>query len=132
MSDVDLQKRIFQTIETEGPLSLSQIAREVEVKESVAENAISDLVDRDLVVVSSYGCESKFRCEAPVPISELAFRGELTPTQAVIRYLYEKQGYGQSQIARILNYSPGNIQTNLDRIEEKLDRELTQSDEDQI
>jgi len=130
MSDANLQKRILQTIEAEGSLSLSQIAKEVEVKESTADSAISDLVDRNLVIVSSYEGESKFRCGVPVPISELAFRGELTPTQAVIRYLYETQGCGQSQIARILNYSPGNIQTNLDRIEEKLGRELTQNDED--
>jgi len=126
MLDADLQKRILKTLEAEGSLSLSQLVEEVEMDESVVDDAVSELVERNLVVVHDVGDENKLESEPPVPISELAFRGELTPTQAVVRYLYEEQGYGQSEIARMLNYSPGNIQTNLNRLEQKLGREIEQ------
>lgn len=121
MPDADLQKRVLKILEVEDSLSVSELAEKVGVEEYVIRNVISELETRNLLVVSASG---QVQSESPVPISELAFRGELTPTQAVIRYLYEEQGYGQSQIARMLDYSPGNIQTNLDRIEEKFEREL--------
>lgn len=121
MPDADLQKRVLKILEVEDSLSVSELAEKVGVEEYVIRDVISELETRNLLLVSASG---QVQSESPVPISELAFRGELTPTQAVIRYLYEEQGYGQSQIARMLDYSPGNIQTNLDRIEEKFEREL--------
>ena len=123
MAEADLQKRVLETLEAEDSLAVSELAERVETDEQVVENAVSGLETRNLIVVSASG---QIQGESPVPISKLAFRGELTPTQSVIRYLYEEQGYGQSQIARMLDYSPGNIQPNLNRIEEKLGREVEQ------
>jgi DNA-binding MarR family transcriptional regulator len=127
MPDADLQKRVLEILEVEGSLSVSELAEKVGEEEQPIERVVSELETRNLVVISGSG---RIQSESPVPISEIAFRGELTPTQSVIRYLYEEQGYGQSQIARMLDYSPGNIQTNLDRIKEKLGQELEQGEED--
>lgn len=123
MAEADLQKRVLETLEAEGSLTISELAKRVQEEKQVVENAVSELETRNLIVVSASG---QIRGESPVPISKLAFRGDLTPTQSVIRFLYEERGYGQSQIARMLDYSPGNIQTNLNRIEEKLGRKVEQ------
>ncbi|MFK8215514.1 hypothetical protein [Haloferax volcanii] len=123
MTEVDLQKRVLETLEADGSLAVSELVKRLDEDTENIETAISELESKNLVVTSTSG---QVRCESPVPISKLAFRGELTPTQSVIQYLYEEQGYGQSQIARMLNYSPGNVQTNLDRIEEKIGRDVEQ------
>ena len=127
MAEADLQRRVLKTLETEDSLSLSKLVEEVGVEQAAVEEAVLELVDRNLVIFQESNEKRVVESEAPVPISELALRGELTPTQSVIRYLYEERGYGQSQIARMLDYTPGNIQTNLGRIEEKLGRELRQN-----
>lgn len=127
MTEADLQRLILKTLETDDSLSLSKLVEEVGVEEEAVEEAVSELVDRNLVTFQESKEQRVVENEAPVPISALAFRGELTPTQSVIKYLYEERGYGQSQIARMLDYTPGNIQTNLARIEEKLGRELSQN-----
>lgn len=124
MPEAGLQKNILELLETEGSLSVSQLVERVEAGESAVNEAISELVDRNLVMLTSTEDGKQVKCESPVPISEVAFRGELTPTQAIILFLYQERGYGQSKIARMLDYSPGNIQTNITRIEEKLGREL--------
>lgn len=124
MPKADIQKRILETLEAEGSLSISKLSQNVEAEQSEVSDAVSELADRNLIVVHDSEKGDQIESETPVPMSELAFRGELTPTQAIVRYLYEEQGYGQSQIARMLDYSPGNIQTNINRIEEKLGREL--------
>ncbi|MBC9987994.1 hypothetical protein G3A49_13540 [Haloferax volcanii] len=123
MTEVDLQKRVLETLEADGSLAVSELVKRLDEDTENIETAISELESKNLVVTSTSG---QVRGESPVPISKLAFRGELTPTQSVIQYLYEEQGYGQSQIARMLNYSPGNVQTNLDRIEEKIGRDVEQ------
>jgi len=122
MVEADLQKQVLEILEGEGPLAISELVEKVDKDVEEVKTAVSELRSRNLVTSTS----GRMRSESPVPISKLAFRGELTPTQSVIRYLYEEQGYGQSQIARMLDYSPGNIQTNLNRIEEKLGREVEQ------
>ena len=123
MTEADLQRLILKTLETDDSLSLSKLVEEVGVEEEAVEEAVSELVDRNLVTFQESKEQRVVENEAPVPISALAFRGELTPTQSVIKYLYEERGYGQSQIARMLDYTP----TNLARIEEKLGRELSQN-----
>lgn len=118
----ETEKNILEILEHQGPKSVPSLIETVETSERAVRKALSELEARNLVEIDSGQVES----ESPVPLSKLAFRGELTPSQAVIKFLYEEKGLGQSEIARILDYSPGNIQTNLDRIEEKLGRELEQ------
>lgn len=128
MSMENLQERVLETLETDGPLTVSDLVERFEEDDSSIRGAVSGLEGRNLIHVSISEDTKRVEGQSPVPISQLAFRGDLTPTQAVIRYFYEEHGYGQTQIARILNYSPGNIQTNIERIRENLGRELEQGE----
>lgn len=125
-NDLRLQKALLQSLENHERMSLQTLAEASDTNKETIKNAVTELEDRDLIKIEFEGEEEILTAELPIPISELAFRDELTPTQSIIRYLFEEREYGQSKIARLLNYTPGNIQTNLDRIEEKLGRELRQ------
>lgn len=107
MSGVLADPEYLETLETEDSLSISRLADEVDVEQATVEEVVSGLVDRNLVVFQESKSKRVVESEAPVPISKIGFRCELTPTQSVIGYLYEERGYRQYQMARILDYTPG-------------------------
>jgi len=113
-----LQRKVLQLLEQQGECRKSEVVGLVDAADAEVRDAIVKLEERNLVAVDSTMEDVVITCETPIPFSEIAFREGLTPTQAIIRYLYEERGYGQTRIARLLDYSPGNIQTNLERIED--------------
>lgn len=127
MENRNLQKRVLETLESTGPLTISELVDDISAEKTEIEAAVSNLCDRNLVEKEISQQEKRINSQTPIPISKLAFRGDLTPTQAIILCLYEERGYGQTEIAQILNYSPGNVQTNLIRIEEKIGRDIDSS-----
>ncbi|QZX99812.1 winged helix-turn-helix transcriptional regulator [Halobaculum rubrum] len=128
MASADLQKKILETLEQGGEMKLSEVVDKIDGDNSELRDAMSELATKYLVDIDNSGRNKTVRSRSPVPISKLAFRGDLSPTQAIIRYLYEEGGYGQTEIARMIGYSPGNVQTNIKRIEKKIGRELRQED----